>query len=55
MKDYLQLFIRYFLKATIFIVPLVATIYVMVYALRWLDAQLGLSYPGVGFIILSAP
>jgi uncharacterized membrane protein len=44
--------IRYFFNGTLFIVPLVATIYFIVEAFRWLDSRLDLPYPGVGFLII---
>ncbi len=47
--------VRYFFNGTLFIVPLVATVYFIIVAFRWLDTRLDLPYPGVGFaIILSA-
>ena len=47
--------VRYFFNGTLFIVPLVATIYFIIQAFQWLDSRLELPYPGVGFaIILSA-
>lgn len=46
---------RYFFNGTLFIVPLVATVYVIIEAFQWLDSRLDLPYPGVGFaIVLSA-
>jgi uncharacterized membrane protein len=44
--------VRYFFNGTLFIVPLVATIYVVIEAFRWLDSRLDLPYPGVGFAII---
>lgn len=44
--------VRYFFNGTLFIVPLVATIYVIIEAFRWLDSRLDLPYPGVGFAII---
>ncbi|MBL7845943.1 MAG: DUF502 domain-containing protein [Cyclobacteriaceae bacterium] len=44
--------VRYFFNGTLFIVPLVATIYVIIVGFRWLDSRLNLPYPGVGFIII---
>lgn len=55
MKTLIGKIVRYFFNGTLFIVPLVATIYVIIEAFRWLDSRLDLPYPGVGFaIILSA-
>ena len=44
--------VRYFFNGTLFIVPMVATIYVIIEAFRWLDSRLELPYPGVGFAII---
>lgn len=55
MKTIAGKIVRYFFNGTLFIVPLVATIYVIIVGFRWLDTRLDLPYPGVGFaIILSA-
>jgi uncharacterized membrane protein len=43
---------RYFFNGTLFIVPLVATIYFIIEAFQWLDSRLNLPYPGVGFVII---
>ncbi|MDL5048795.1 DUF502 domain-containing protein [Oscillatoria amoena NRMC-F 0135] len=43
---------RYFFNGTLFIVPLVATIYFVIEAFQWLDSRLNLPYPGVGFLII---
>lgn len=43
---------RYFLSGTLFIVPLVATAYFIFVSFQWLDSQLDLPYPGLGFLIL---
>ncbi|MCS6972924.1 MAG: DUF502 domain-containing protein [Cyclobacteriaceae bacterium] len=52
MKQIVSLFARYFFNGTLFIVPLVATIYFIVEAFNWLDSRLNLPYPGVGFLII---
>lgn len=44
--------VRYFFNGTLFIVPLVATIYFIIQSFRWLDSRLELPYPGVGFAII---
>ena len=55
MRNALGKIVRYFFNGTLFIVPLLATVYVIIVAFRWLDTRLDLPYPGVGFaIILSA-
>ena len=55
MKNLLGKIVRYFFNGTLFIVPLVATVYFFIQAFQWLDSRLDLPYPGVGFaIILSA-
>lgn len=43
---------RYFLSGTLFIVPLVATAYFIYISFSWLDQQLSLPYPGLGFVII---
>ena len=43
---------RYFFSGTLFIVPLVATVYFFVEAFAWLDGLLRLPYPGVGLAII---
>jgi uncharacterized membrane protein len=52
MKNLLSLFVRYFFNGTLFIVPLVATLYFVFEAFSWLDSRLNLPYPGVGFLII---
>lgn len=52
MRRLLSAFLRYFFSGTLFIVPLVATIYFIVNGLLWLDSLLNLPYPGLGFIIV---
>ena len=44
--------LRYFFSGTIFIVPLLATTYFIYVAFTWLDHQLDLPYPGLGFILI---
>jgi len=44
--------VRYFFNGTLFIVPLVATVYFIIQAFQWLDSRLDLPYPGVGFAII---
>ena len=44
--------IRYFFSGMVFIVPLVATAYVIYMSFTWLDNLLGLPYPGLGFVII---
>ena len=44
--------VRYFFNGTLFIVPLVATVYFIIVSFQWLDSRLNLPYPGVGFAII---
>lgn len=44
--------LRYFFSGTIFIVPLLATAYFIYISFTWLDDQLNLPYPGLGFVII---
>ncbi len=46
--------IRYFFSGTLFIVPLVATVYFIFVAFRWLDSLPNVPYPGLGFVIVLA-
>ncbi len=46
--------LRYFFSGTLFIVPVVATTYFIVVSFQWLDSQLDLPYPGLGFLIIIA-
>jgi uncharacterized membrane protein len=46
--------LRYFFSGTLFIVPLVATAYFIYTSFTWLDEQLRLPYPGLGFLIIIA-
>ncbi|MDZ4715927.1 MAG: DUF502 domain-containing protein [Cytophagales bacterium] len=52
MKNLVGKTVRYFFNGTLFIVPLVATVYVIIEAFQWLDSRLELPYPGVGFAII---
>lgn len=52
MKSFLRRVIRYFFSGTIFIVPLVATVYFIYMSFTWLDSRLNLPYPGLGFLII---
>lgn len=45
-------FLRYFFSGTLFIVPLVATVYFIFVSFRWLDNLLSLPYPGLGVAII---
>jgi uncharacterized membrane protein len=45
-------FLRYFFSGTLFIVPLVATVYFIIVSFQWLDNRLTLPYPGLGFFII---
>ena len=44
--------LRYFFSGTLFIVPLLATAYFIYISFTWLDHQLNLPYPGLGFVII---
>ena len=50
----IQRLIRYFFSGTLFIVPLVATIYFIFVSFRWLDGLIELPYPGLGLLIILA-
>lgn len=52
MKTLVGKIVRYFFNGILFIVPLLATVYVVIEAFRWLDSRLDLPYPGVGFAII---
>ena len=52
MKNFFRKVIRYFFSGTIFIVPLVATVYFIYVSFIWLDSRLPLPYPGLGFVII---
>ncbi|MGC1243265.1 MAG: DUF502 domain-containing protein [Chryseosolibacter sp.] len=44
--------LRYFFSGTLFIVPILATAYFIYISFTWLDDQLNLPYPGLGFLII---
>jgi len=52
MKKIIGKIVRYFFNGTLFIVPLVATVYCIIQSFQWLDSRLTLPYPGVGFLII---
>ena len=52
MKTLARKILRYFFNGTLFIVPLIATVYAFVLSFQWLDSRLNLPYPGVGFAII---
>ncbi|HRI78472.1 MAG TPA: DUF502 domain-containing protein [Cyclobacteriaceae bacterium] len=52
MKKIIGKIARYFFNGTLFIVPLVATVYCIIQSFQWLDSRLELPYPGVGFLII---
>jgi uncharacterized membrane protein len=52
MEKLFRRFLRYFFSGTLFIVPLVATIYFIFVSFRWLDSRLSLPYPGLGVLII---
>ena len=52
MKTTARTLLRYFLSGTIFIVPLVATIYFIFAAISWIDGLIELSIPGLGLLII---
>jgi len=52
MRGFFGKIVRYFFNGTLFIVPLVATVYFILQAFQWLDSRLDLPYPGVGFLII---
>ncbi len=52
MNSFFRRIIRYFFSGTIFIVPLVATVYFIYTSFTWLDSRLNLPYPGLGFVII---
>jgi uncharacterized membrane protein len=52
MKAIFGKIVRYFFNGTLFIVPLVATVYFVFVSFQWLDSRLNLPYPGVGFVII---
>lgn len=52
MQNLIGKIVRYFFNGTLFIVPLVATVYFIIQSFQWLDSRLALPYPGVGFVII---
>ena len=52
MKNILRQVLRSFLSGTLFIVPLVATGYLIFISFRSVDQLLGLPYPGIGIAII---
>ncbi|MBM3178154.1 MAG: DUF502 domain-containing protein [Bacteroidetes bacterium] len=50
----LRTLLRYFFSGTLFIVPLVATIYFIWVSFEWLDNLIDLPYPGLGVLIILA-
>ncbi len=52
MENILRRILRYFFSGTLFIVPLVATVYFIFVSFRWLDNLLNLPYPGLGVLII---
>ena len=54
MENNIRRFLRYFFSGTLFIVPLVATVYFIFISISWLDGLLQLPYPGLGLAIMLA-
>lgn len=52
MESTFRKIVRYFFSGTLFIVPLVATVYVIFLSFTWLDNLIPLPYPGLGFAII---
>ena len=52
MKKFLRQVLRSFFSGSLFIVPLLATGYVIFISFRSLDGMLGLPYPGIGIAII---
>lgn len=52
MEKIFRRILRYFFSGTLFIVPLVATVYFIFVSFRWLDSRLNLPYPGLGVLII---
>jgi uncharacterized membrane protein len=44
----------HFLRGLVFLVPITATLYALVWMFRTIDGLLGLPYPGIGIVILLA-
>lgn len=52
MQNTFSRIVRYFFSGTLFIVPLVATVYFIYVSFRWLDSLLSLPYPGLGVLLI---
>lgn len=52
METPIRKIVRYFFSGMLFIVPSVATIYVIFISFSWLDGLISLPYPGLGFAII---
>ncbi len=52
MENSFRRIVRYFFSGTLFIVPLVATVYFIFVSISWLDSLLSLPYPGLGLVII---
>lgn len=52
MQNTFRRIVRYFFSGTLFIVPLVATVYFIFVSFRWLDSLLSLPYPGLGVLLI---
>ena len=52
MQNTFRRFVRYFFSGTLFIVPLVATVYFIFVSFVWLDSLLSLPYPGLGVLLI---
>jgi uncharacterized membrane protein len=52
MERILRKVLRYFFSGILFIVPLLATAYVIFESFHWLDSLLDLPYRGLGFLII---
>ncbi|MEQ8303803.1 MAG: DUF502 domain-containing protein [Cyclobacteriaceae bacterium] len=52
MPNTLRKFLRYFLSGTLFVVPLLATAYLIFVSFQWLDNLLSFQIPGIGFAII---
>lgn len=52
METRIRRIVRYFFSGMLFIVPLVATLYVIIFSFNTLDNLIPLPYPGLGFVII---
>ncbi|MEJ7644038.1 MAG: DUF502 domain-containing protein [Chryseolinea sp.] len=52
MENAFRRVLRYFFSGTLFIVPLVATVYFIFVSFRWLDNLLNLPYTGLGVVLI---